>query len=171
MIVFPGNLVPGSTIDVITPVRWRTQPANLQFFLVSGIDLTYVDIMTTATKDRSEVLEALRRPIRSGPRLMQWRRTIGITRPAFARLSGCSERSLATQEAKKRLSLAKERNLNEARRLLLALCEIMDPDAVSDWLADPNDWFDRQSPVDLIQEGRIDQVWELIHHTKAAGYA
>ncbi len=126
--------------------------------------------MTTMVKDRPTVLKELHAPIRSGHRLMKWRRTIGITRPVFAVLSSCSERSVATQEAKSRLSLPKERKLNEAHRLLLGLCEIMDPENVSEWLNEPNEWFDSQTPMAVIKLGKIDKVWELVYHTKAAGY-
>lgn len=60
--------------------------------------------------------------------------------------------------------------LNEAHRLLLGLCEIMDTEKVSDWLEQPNQWFDNQTPMSVIKHGKMDKVWELIHHTKAAGY-
>jgi len=126
--------------------------------------------MTTMVKDRPTVLKELHAPIKSGRKLMQWRRTIGITRPVFAVLSSCSERSVATQEKKSRLSLPKERKLNEAHRLLLGLCEIMDPENVSAWLNEPNEWFDNQTPMAVIKQGKIDKVWELVYHTKAAGY-
>jgi hypothetical protein len=126
--------------------------------------------MTMMVKDRPTVLKELHAPIRSGHRLMKWRRTIGITRPVFAVLSSCSERSVATQEAKSRLSLPKERNLNEAHRLLLGLCEIMDSESVSDWLNEANEWFDNQTPMAVIKQGKIDKVWELVYHTKTAGY-
>lgn len=101
---------------------------------------------------------------------MEWRRNIGINRIEFAALSGCSVRSVATQESKSRLSLAKERRLNEAYRLLLGLCEIMEPANVSSWLKEPNEWLAGHSPIDAIAQGKTDKVWELIHHTKSAGY-
>lgn len=127
--------------------------------------------MKTMVKDSPTLLKELHEPIRSGRRLMQWRRKIGIARPVFAALSGCSVRSVATQEAKSRLSLPKERKLNETYRLLLGLCEIMDPGSLSNWLKEPNEWFAGQTPMDVIAQGRMDKVWELIHHTKAAGYS
>ena len=126
--------------------------------------------MRTIVKDRDAVLRDLRRPIRSGRRLMEWRRAIGITRPVFAVLSACSERTVATQEAKRRILLPQERRLNEARRLLLGLCEIMDPDNVAGWLHAPNDWLAGQTPMRVIRRGEMDSIWELIHHTKTGGY-
>jgi len=125
--------------------------------------------MKTALKPAT--LHELWKPIRSGRQLMQWRKSIKINRPVFAALSGCSERSVATQEAKSRLSLTKERKLNEAHRLLLGLCEIMEPTNVVAWLNAPNEWLADRTPLEAVNEGKIDKVWELIHHTKSSGYA
>lgn len=121
-------------------------------------------------KDKPVSLKNLHEPIRSGRKLMQWRRSIGINRPTFAALGGCSVRSLATHEAKGRISLLKERKLNEACRLLLGLCEIMEPNNISKWLNEPNEWLAGDTPLDAITQGEADSVWELIHHTKSDGY-
>jgi len=102
---------------------------------------------------------------------MKWRRQAGISRPVFASLSNCSERTLATQEAKRRLALRENRNLTETRRLILALSEIMDPTQIGPWLNAKNEWFDGKTPLQIIQAGRIDQVWEMIYHTREGGYA
>ena len=115
-------------------------------------------------------VKTLRRPIRSGSDLMRWRRAIGISRPVYAVLSDLSERTLATEEARPRLALPKARKLNETHRLLLGLCEIMDPANVAKWLNEPNDWFDGQAPLAVIRAGQIDQVWDLIRHTHEGGY-
>ena len=121
-------------------------------------------------KDKPVQQEGLHDPVRSGRRLMQWRRSIGINRPTFAALSGCSVRSVATQEAKERLSLPKERRLNEAYRLLLGLCDIMEPANIAKWLNEPNEWLAGNTPLDAIAQGKTDKVWELILHTKSDGY-
>lgn len=102
---------------------------------------------------------------------MKWRRTLGISRPVYAVLSDCSERTLATQEAKPRLALEKERKLNESHRLLTALCQLMEPSQVADWLNKPNEWFEGQRPLEIIRAGRADQVWNMILHTREGGYA
>ena len=108
--------------------------------------------------------------ITSGAALKKWRRQIGITRPVYARLSHCSERTLATFEARKNLSLAKERKLNETHRLLLALCEVMAPLHVKDWLNQPNEWLHSNTPMQIIEKGQIDLLWDLIYHTRNNGY-
>ena len=109
-------------------------------------------------------------PIQSGQDLMQWRRHIGISRPVYAILSACSERTLASEEARRRLELSKMRKLNETHRLLTGLCGIMDPANVGKWLNEPNKWFNDKKPLDIIRSGHIDQVWAMIHHTREGGY-
>lgn len=108
--------------------------------------------------------------IQSGADLMQWRRHLGISRPVYATLSACSERTLASKEARRRLELPKVRKLNESHRLLMGLCEIMAPAHVGQWLNTPNDWFDGKTPLEVIRAGQIDQVWGMIHHTREGGY-
>ena len=108
--------------------------------------------------------------ITSGPRLKHWRRQIKINRDLYADLSACSPRTLATLEKKPRISLAKERKFNETRRLIEALCDIMEPNNVAGWLEQPNDWFAGNSPHQAIKEGKMDKVWELIYHTREGGY-
>lgn len=116
------------------------------------------------------LVKELKQPIHSGPALMKWRRTLGISRPVYAKLSDLSERTLADKEAKPRLTLDKERKLNETHRLLLALCQIMEPDQVSNWLATPNEWFGGKTPLNVIRQGRMEQVWDMIYHTREGGY-
>ena len=125
--------------------------------------------MTTPVKEPTAF--DVHQPIRSGADLMQWRRTLGISRPVYAALSDCSERTLATQEAQRHLELDKLRNLNETHRLLMGLCEIMEPANVAPWLNEPNDWFDGQTPLKVIHSGKIDQVWDMIYHTREGGFS
>ena len=102
--------------------------------------------------------------------LKHWRRQIKINRDLYADLSACSLRTLATLEKKPQLSLGKERKLNETRRLIEALCDIMEPDHIAAWMEKPNDWFAGRSPRRAIKEGKSDKVWELIFHTKEGGF-
>jgi len=127
--------------------------------------------MTTMTKEkpRAEVLDP-HQTINSGPALQRWRRQIKISRPVYAKLSDCSARTLATVEGKNRLSLKKLRKISETLSLLTALCEIMEPQNVSSWLQQPNEWFDGCTPMQAVDEGKIDKVWELIYHTREGGY-
>ncbi len=90
--------------------------------------------MTMIIKDRPQLADFNpSAEIKSGPALQQWRRKVKISRPVYAALSNCSERTLATLEAKTRLSMGKQRKLNEARRLIVGLSEIMEPEDIAPW--------------------------------------
>jgi len=139
------------------------------FFPFIPPEKRYVVSMTTATMKKTKTFNPHEK-INSGPTLQRWRRQIKISRPVYAELSDCALRTLATLERKNRLSLNKERKLNQTRRLIEALCEIMEPAHVAPWLQQPNDWFDGRTPLQAVKEGKIDKVWELIFHTKEGGY-
>ena len=66
--------------------------------------------------------------------------------------------------------MQKQRKLNEARRLIVGLAEIMEPENIASWLETPNEWFAGKTPLRALDEGKIDKVWELIFHTKEGGY-
>ncbi len=131
----------------------------------------YATSMTTMVNDKPLVVAFdPRAEIKSGPALQRWRRKVKISRPVYAVLSDCSERSLATLEAKNRLSMGKQRKLNEARRLIVGLSEIMEPENIAPWLKQPNEWFDGRTPLQALEEGKADKIWELIFHTREGGY-
>jgi len=127
--------------------------------------------MATIVKEKPSVVGFdPRAEIKSGPALQRWRRKVKISRPMYAVLSDCSVRTLATLESKNRLSMAKQRNLNEARRLIMGLSEIMESENIAPWLKKPNEWFDGRTPLQALDEGKADKIWELIFHTKEGGY-
>jgi len=127
--------------------------------------------MTTMVKEKRQAVEFdPRAEIKSGPALQRWRRKAKISRPVYAVMSDCSERTLATLEAKNRLSMEKQRKLNETRRLIVGLSEIMESKNIAPWLKKPNEWFDGRTPLQALEEGKADKIWELIFHTKEGGY-
>ena len=101
---------------------------------------------------------------------MRWRQHFGITRPLYAALSDCSTRTLATLEKKNRLTLERQRDLNEARRLILSLSEIIELEKIGEWLQQKNEWFKNKTPLKVIEEGKVDQIWEMVYHTKDGGF-
>jgi len=126
--------------------------------------------MRTITKERAVLHPEMNKAIKSGPALKKWRRDLHITRVTYAALSGCSERTLATMEKRPRLSIDKLRHIQEAKRLITALGEIMEPLQISSWLHQRNEWFGKATPMEVIEQGKIDQLWELIYHTRNGGY-
>jgi hypothetical protein len=87
----------------------------------------------------------------------------GVTRKVFARLSGYSERSLAQWEAGERLTPPARRTMNELLRLHQRLARLIDPKLIGSWLERPNQKvFGGMTPLQVIESGEIDRIWEVI---------
>ncbi len=133
---------------------------------------------TTTTKKKVAKKRALRSPanktfaIKSGPALKMWRQGRGITRPLFAQIADCSERTLATYEGKARLPAKFSRPVEESIRLILALEELAgDNAALKEWLQKPNAAFDRRTPLSLITAGEVDVLWAMVHQIRQGAFA
>ncbi|MCU0795641.1 MAG: MbcA/ParS/Xre antitoxin family protein [Akkermansiaceae bacterium] len=133
---------------------------------------------TPATKKKLAKKRALRSPanktfaIKSGPALKLWRQGRGITRPLFAQIADCSERTLATYEGKARLPAKFARPVEESIRLILALEELAGDNAgLKEWLQKPNAAFDRRTPLSLITAGEVDVLWAMVHQIRQGAFA
>jgi hypothetical protein len=91
------------------------------------------------------------------------RSEFGLTRKTFARLSGLSERTLATWEAGGELSESARRSLTATGRLLRELAAVMRKPAIASWLDAPNDGFQGLKPVEVVERGETDRVWRMIY--------
>jgi len=89
--------------------------------------------------------------------------TYHLRREELSRLSGFSLRALADWSAGKLPSLPAQRRLQEIRRLLDALAEIVQPAAIPGWMRTPNPAFDKLSPLQVIEMGEIDRLWQMVH--------
>ncbi len=43
-----------------------------------------------------------------------------------------------------------------------ALAEIMDADDIAAWMESPNQAFDGSTPLQLVERGEIDRLWQMI---------
>src|SRR5262249_4829639 len=77
----------------------------------------------------------------SRPLVGELRADLGVSRRLFARLTGYSERAIASWEAGRELSEASRQRMLETRRLEKALARAMKPSAVGRWLEEPNRAF------------------------------
>lgn len=110
--------------------------------------------------------------IKSGHALKTWRQGQGISRPLFAQIADCSERSLATYESLSHLPAKFARPVAESVRLILALQELAgDNAALKDWLLKPNAAFDRRTPLSLIKSGEIDVLWSMVYQIRQGAFA
>lgn len=137
---------------VIARVRLRWQPADMR-----------------AAADTSKV--SWQQARQSGPALYAWRRSVGLNRPAFAKLARFSERTLATYEKAPKLPSVARAQVTEAVRLVKALQEIIPGEELSKWLETPNQGFGGRKPGALIVNGERDVVWEMIHQVRHGAFA
>ena len=91
------------------------------------------------------------------------RRSLGLTRPIFSRLSHFSERAIADWEAGQLPSGQSRQRMIELRRLQQALSNVIQPDYVGEWLQAPNDAFAGLKPLEVIERGETDRIWRMIH--------
>lgn len=99
---------------------------------------------------------------RRGSRELAERNAIGFNRSMFARLLATSERNLASIEAGKAPSPAVLKSLVEVRRLLQALEELFDKEAIGKWLKTRNNAFEGRKPLEVIEHGEVDRIWRMI---------
>lgn len=107
----------------------------------------------------------------SAKSIKELRKTVKLTQPKFAKLSNNSRETLITFEKSGRISKGAKRGITEAVQLLQALSEIMEPRNISSWLTTTNPNFRNKSPLDLIEEGRVDIIWSIIEETRQGAFA
>lgn len=95
------------------------------------------------------------------------RQRLGFTRPQFARLLPISERSLAAIEKGGEAGEAITRSIAQIQRLVTALEEIIDPKVIGPWLTTPNDSFEGFKPLEVIERGEIDRIWQMIYELRS----
>jgi hypothetical protein len=55
----------------------------------------------------------------------------------------------------------------EFDRLRARLAQIMQPEFVAEWLLIPNDGFDGLKPLEVIERGEIDRLWDMIFYLES----
>ncbi len=95
------------------------------------------------------------------------RRKLGISRKVFSRLTGYSERAIATWEAGKKPDEPSLRRIKETERFQDRLATLVKPEEIPDWLDTPNDAFDGLKPIEVIERGEIDRLWNMIFYLES----
>jgi hypothetical protein len=86
-----------------------------------------------------------------------------LKREELGRLTGFSLRALAEWAGGRLPSQPARRRLQEVRRLLDALAQIVKPGYIPKWLHQPNSAFDRLTPLQVIEIGQMDRLWAMVH--------
>lgn len=102
-----------------------------------------------------------------GRPLLQLRSRLGMNREKFARLVPISVRHLASIEGGQEPTETVQRRLTELRRVVEALSEVIQKDAIGPWLNQPNDAFDGLKPVEVIERGEVDRIWQMIYYLRS----
>ncbi|MBD5778784.1 DUF2384 domain-containing protein [Pelagicoccus sp. NFK12] len=103
--------------------------------------------------------------------LKELRKTVQLNQQKFAKLSNNSRETLITFEKTGRVSKGAKRGITEAVRLIEALSEIIEPKNIASWLTTTNPNLRNKSPLDLIEEGRVDIIWSIIEETRQGTFA
>jgi DNA-binding transcriptional regulator YiaG len=97
-----------------------------------------------------------------GNTMLALRSRLGLNRETFARLLPVSSRSLASIERGQRPNATVTRRLTEIRRVVDALSEVVNRDAIRPWMLQPNQAFEGLKPIEVIERGEVDRIWQMI---------
>ncbi|MFI5455498.1 MAG: hypothetical protein ACHRXM_08605 [Isosphaerales bacterium] len=92
---------------------------------------------------------------------------LGLSRKMFSRLAGFSERAIADWEGGKPVSESGLRRVRELDRFRDRLSEVVAADAMPRWLDTPNAAFDGLKPLEIIERGEIDRLWNMIFYLES----
>ena len=97
----------------------------------------------------------------------QARSSLGVTRKVFARLTGFSERSIASWESGKELTATSRPQIVSMQRLYESLSRVIKPEFIAQWLEAPNESLKSFKPIEVIERGEIDRIWRLLYQLDA----
>jgi ribosome-binding protein aMBF1 (putative translation factor) len=100
-------------------------------------------------------------------RALKLRARLDMNRETFARLVPMSTRNLANIESGKAPSPTILRQLKELRRVVDALSEVIQKNAIGPWLVQPNEAFGGLKPIEVIERGEIDRIWQMIFYLRS----
>ncbi len=95
------------------------------------------------------------------------RQRLGLTQPDFARLLGISTRSVAQLESGENPKAPVERHLTEIKRLTDALAEVIQKESLGEWLKTPNQALDGSKPLEIVERGETDRLWEMMYFLRS----
>jgi DNA-binding transcriptional regulator YiaG len=95
------------------------------------------------------------------------RARLGMTIKLFSRLTGFSERAIAKWESGESISVPAQRRLLEIARFQERLAEVVKLESIPRWLETPNDAFAGLKPLEVIERGEIDRLWNMIFYLES----
>jgi transcriptional regulator with XRE-family HTH domain len=101
------------------------------------------------------------------PFVTRLRRDLQLPRKTFCRLTGFSERAIAGWESGKPISEPGLRRLRELDRLRKRLAQVVRGESLADWFESPNKAFANLKPLEVIERGEIDRLWQMIYYLES----
>ncbi len=105
--------------------------------------------------------------VSAGGLVAEVRRKLGLSRKVFSRLTGFSERAIANWESGGKPDEPGLRRIRETERFQARLAEVVQPEAIPAWLDAPNDAFEGLKPLEVIERGEIDRLWNMIYYLES----
>lgn len=105
--------------------------------------------------------------VKNGDTKLELRQTLGMAREVFGRLVNVSTRTIADVEATQKKVEKLRRNYIEVSRLCDVLSEVVNPDCLGEWFRTPNDALDGFKPIEIIERGEIDRLWDLVYRLRS----
>ena len=102
-----------------------------------------------------------------GESKLELRYMLGMPREAFGRLVNVSVRTIAEVESSKKKVDKLRRNYVEVKRLCDSLSEVVDPEFLGEWFDVPNEAFGGLKPIEVIERGEIDRLWEMFYRLRS----
>jgi len=102
-----------------------------------------------------------------GRRKLKLRDRLRMPRKTFGRLINLSERAIAELELSGRAVRKPPRAYLEVKRLCDALGEVVERDSLGDWFDAPNAGLDGLKPMEVIERGEIDRLWEMYYRLRS----
>lgn len=98
---------------------------------------------------------------------LELRDRLSMPRPLFGRIVNVSERTIAKVESETDTAEKLKRPYNEVYRLLEALGDVVEVNSLGYWFQEPNDAFDGLKPMEVIERGEIDRLWNMVHELRS----
>ena len=98
---------------------------------------------------------------------LELRDSLQMARPLFSRLINVSERAIAEVESTHKRVDKLQRNYVEVKRLCDVLSEVLEPSALGDWFNSASEAFGGLKPIEVIERGEIDRLWEMVFRLRS----
>jgi DNA-binding transcriptional regulator YiaG len=118
---------------------------------------------TIIKRSRSRRKKALQvREQNGAAEIRELRRVHGLSQSLLARVLDISVRTVSGLESGSVAPTKVRRNLTQLTRLCNALAEAMESSYVSRWLDEPNEMLAGLKPVEALERGQTDLVWQVV---------